>query len=128
MRRFVAILMLTIFSAPAVAEWVRIGENNRSIAYADTAIRNSGDTLIVWVLFDYKTVQESPRSGRRYLSEKAQRELDCKLEKDRVLFFTWHADQMGNGVVVYTGRKPTDWEPTSSPGSYGNAFWRFACE
>jgi hypothetical protein len=127
MRRFVAVLILAMFSAPATAEWVRIGENNRSIAYADTDIRKSGDTVVFWVLFDYKSVQESRLSGRRYLSEKAQREINCQFEKDRVLFFTWHADHMGNGVVVYTGKKPTDWEPTSSPGSYGNAFWKFAC-
>jgi hypothetical protein len=81
----------------------------------------------MWVLFDYKSIQDSPRSGRRYFSEKAQREIDFRLERERVLFFTWHAEKMGNGVVVYTGTKSTNWEPTSSPGSYANAFWEFAC-
>jgi len=32
----------------------------------------------------------------------------------------------GNGAVVYTGKKPTDWEPFS-PNSFGNASWNFAC-
>lgn len=127
MKQIFLFLVIVMLSTNASAEWVRIGENSRSIAYADTSIRRSGDTAVVWVLFDYKSIQESPRSGRRYLSEKAQHEIACKLERDRVLFFTWHADQMGNGAVVYTGKKPTDWEPTSSPGSYGKAFWKFAC-
>jgi len=127
MKRIVLALMLVMLSGNAVAEWVRIGENNRSVAYVETAIRRSGNMAVMWVLFDYKSIQESPRSGKRYLSEKAQREIDCISEQERVLFFTWHAEQMGNGAVVYTGRKTTDWEPTSSPESYANAFWNFAC-
>lgn len=127
MKQIVITLMLALLSDNVAAEWVRIDENDRSIAYADTGIRSSGDVVEVWVLFDYKTIQSSPRSGRQYFSEKAQREIDCRSERERVLFFTWHAEKMGNGVVVYTGRKATAWEPTSSPGSYANAFWKFAC-
>ncbi len=121
----IAILLALSFNASA--EWVRVGENNRSIAYVDTAVRRSGDVATYWVLFDYKTIQESPRSGRRYLSEKAQHETECQSERDRAVFFTWHAEQMGNGIVVYTGNKPTNWEPTSSPGSFANTFWKFVC-
>ena len=126
-RLFLAVLVLTLFSVSASAEWVRIGENNRSVAYIDTAIRRSGDTATYWVMFDYKAVQESARSGRRYLSEKAQRETECRSERERVVFFTWHTEQMGNGIVVYTGNKPTNWEPTSAPGSFANGFWQFIC-
>lgn len=120
-------LMIAMLSNNSMADWVRVGENNRSIAYIDTAIRRSGDTATYWVLFDYKVGQESPRSGRRYLSEKAQHETECQSERDRTVFFTWHSEHMGNGVVVYTGNKPTNWEPTSSPGSFGNYFWQFVC-
>ena len=127
MSRIMLTLIFVLLSENVAAEWVRIAENNRSVAYADTATRRSGTTVIGWVLFDYKSIQESPSSGKRYLSEKAQREIDCQAEKDRVLYFTWHADHLGDGVVVYTGRKPTGWEPTSSPGSYGNEFWKFFC-
>jgi hypothetical protein len=127
MNRLLLITLLVLSSGPAYAEWVHIGENDRSVGWADAAIRRSGDMVEIWVLFDYKSIQSSPRSGRRYFSEKAQREIDCRSERERVLFFTWHADKMGNGVVVYTGEKATDWESTTSPGSYANAFWRFAC-
>jgi hypothetical protein len=120
-------LVMTLFNSNATAEWVHIAENNRSVAYIDNAIRRSGDTATYWVMFDYKTVQQSDRSGRRYLSEKAQHETKCQSERDRAVFFTWHSEQMGNGVVVYTGSKPTNWEPTSSPGSLGNTFWKFVC-
>ena len=120
--------MLFLLLVPqAFGEWVRVAENGRSVAYVDPSIRRSGETATYWVMFDYKAVQESPRSGRRYLSEKAQHETECRSERDRAIFFTWHAEQMGNGVVVYTGSKPTNWEPTNSPGSLGNAFWKFVC-
>ena len=120
-------LALVFGSSDVLAEWVRVAENNRLVAYADTQVQKVGKSLIVWVLFDYKTVQESRLSGRRYLSEKAQREIDCAGERGRVLFFTWHANKMGDGVVVHTGGKPTAWEPSSSPQSIGNAFWKQFC-
>lgn len=126
-KSMVLAMTVVLLSKGAAAEWTRIGENNRLIAYADNAIRRSGDTTVYWVLFDYKAVQESPRSGKRYLSEKSQREIDCRSERDRVLFFTWHSDHMGDGTVVYTGNKPTNWEPTSSPNSFANTFWKFVC-
>ena len=128
MKKYVIpVMMVAFFSNTAAAEWVRVGENNRSIAYVDTAIRRSGDTATYWVLFNYKAVQESPRSGKRYLSEKSQREIDCQSERDRVLFFTWHSEKMGDGTVIYTGNSPGNWEPTSSPGSFANTFWKFVC-
>jgi len=122
-----SVMLFLLLGPQAFGAWVRVGENGRFVAYVDTPIRRSGDTATYWVLFDYKTVQESPRSGRRYLSEKAQHEIECRSERDRTIFFTWHAEHMGNGVVVYTGNRPINWEPTSSPDSIGNAFWKFVC-
>ena len=120
--------MAALLCNNAFAEWARVGENDRSTAYADaTTIHRSGNTATYWVLFDYKAVQESARSGKRYLSEKSQREIDCQSERDRAIFITWHSDQMGNGTIVYTRNKPTNWEPTSSPGSFARAFGIFVC-
>ena len=81
-------------------------DNSPWVSYVDSNVRDSGRPKIAWFLFDYKTVQESPHSGKRYLSEKAQREIDCQNERGRVLFFTWHANSKGDGVFIYTGDKP----------------------
>lgn len=107
------------------AGWLQIGENDRLVTYVDTTTRTNGNNVVAWVLFDYKSVQKTPRSGKRYSSEKAQYEIDVSAEKARVLFFTWHSARMGNGTVVYTGNKPTAWEPTSSPNSIANVLWKY---
>ena len=60
MKRLLLITLLVLSSGPAYAEWVRIGENDRSVGWADAAIRRSGDMVEVWVLFDYKSIQSSP--------------------------------------------------------------------
>lgn len=109
------------------AGWLQIAENERLVTYIDTVTRTNGSNVVTWVLFDYKLAQESPRSGRQYSSEKVQYEIDCVSEKARVLFFTWHSANMGNGTVVYTGKTPTDWEPTSSPASIASVLWKYAC-
>lgn len=109
------------------AEWAKIGENNRMLVYADTAVKRSGENATGWILFDYKTIQQSPTSGKRYLSEKDQTEVNCRAEQKRTIFFTWHADHMGDGIVVYTGTRPTEWEPTSSPASIGQSVAQYFC-
>lgn len=125
------ILLMVIFFAltgDLHAGWLQIGENDRLVTYVDTTINTNGNNVVVWVLFDYKSVQESRRSGKRYFSEKAQYELDCAAKKARILFFTWHAKRMGNGPIVYTGNKPMDWEPTSSPHSIASFLWKYTCD
>ena len=110
----------------AKSPWIKFGENERLIAYYEHSTERRGGTVVAWVLFDYKSEQESPRSGRRYLSEKGQHEVDCQGGKSRTMFVTWHAGQMGNGKVVYTGSSPMQWEP-HSPGGIGRALGAAVC-
>ena len=122
-----SLIVQILLSSNAAAEWAPIGENDRFVVYADAqTIRRSDKMAIVWVLYDYKAVQESTRSGRKYLSEKGQREVDCQDERSRTIFFTWHAGSMGDGKVVYTGTNPLNWEP-NSPESIAVNIWKFAC-
>ncbi len=118
-------VLLAGLAGGAHADWLQVGENARLVTYVDTTIRTNQGNMLVWVLFDYKAVQESPRSGKRYLSEKAQYEIDRASEKTRVLFFTWHSAGMGNGTVVHTGNKPLAWEPTSAPDSIARVLWKY---
>jgi len=127
MFQYFFVLIFVLVSCDAQARWVPVGENNRAVAYASTNPEQKGDSVITWIIYSYKETQESPRSGRKYLSEKAQYEINCSTKKSRKLFFTWHSERMGYGTVVYTGGKSTPWEPTSSPNSYVNSFEKFYC-
>ncbi len=118
-------LLFAVLAGGVQADWLQVGENPRLVTYVDTTIRTNQGSLFVWVLFDYKAVQESPRSGKRYLSEKAQYEIDRASEKARGIFFTWHSAGMGNGTVVHTGNKPLAWEPTSAPDSIASVLWKY---
>lgn len=129
MNKLIVIIATMILSCgDAAAEWIQFGENDRSVGYVDSEIRKSGEIVTLWMLSNYKTQQVSERSGRQYQSEKSQREIDCRNERSRTLFFSWHQREMGNGLVVYTGTKATNWEPTSAPGSIASALWKFACQ
>jgi len=85
------ILLLAFFFAltgDLMAGWLQIGENDRLVTY----------------------VQESPRIGKRYSSEKAQYEIDCTTEKARVLFFSKRSI---NPILA----GPADYEILAGPAS-----------
>jgi len=106
--------------------WRKFGENERLTSYVEQRQPVNTGNVIVWVLYDYKAEQQSQQSGRRYLSQKGQQEVDCTGQRSRTIFFTWHADRMGNGAVVYTGSKVLPWEP-NSPGSIAKALAAQVC-
>jgi hypothetical protein len=112
--------------ANSSAGWQKFGENDRLVAYYQPRPVPGMDTQIVWVMYDYKTEQESQRSGRRYRSQKGQQEVNCAQERTRTVFFTWHSGQMGNGPVVYTGHSALPWEP-NSPNSLAKALASVLC-
>jgi hypothetical protein len=117
---------LAIYATCASADWIRVGENDRLVTYYEPAKAGPDGTTTVWVMFDYKTEQISQRSGRRYSSQKGQQEVDCRGQRTRTVFFSWHEGRMGNGVVVYTGRQPIPWEP-NSPDSIGRIISAVVC-
>ncbi len=118
---------LATWGAVVHAKWVQFGENERLVAYYEPAPPTASRNVTVWVMYDYKTEQESPRGGKRYFSQKGQQDLDCPGQRSRTVFFTWHARRMGDGAVVYTGSKPLPWEP-NSPGSIARALASVMCE
>ena len=96
--------------------------------YADSAIRRLGDTATGWVLYDYKQMQVSQVSGKRYLTEKDQIEVNCMKEKKRAIYVYWYDGNMGEGVVVYTDNKPREWEPTSAPETVASLIASYFCK
>lgn len=99
--RYVAVpTMLAALSMDVSATWIKFGENDRLVSYYEPAKPVNSTSAVVWVMYDYKTEQESQRSGRKYFSQKGQQEVDCEMQRGRTIFFTWHAGRMGDGPVV----------------------------
>jgi hypothetical protein len=126
-RILLAVLLLTATSA--WAEWVQVSSSPASGGfdiYVDpSTIRRSGDTVKMWRLFDYKTTRTEGRY--RYLSATAQIELDCKDERERILYFTIYSGQMGTGDVIESISNSRGELAPVSPGSVGEILWKVAC-
>jgi hypothetical protein len=128
MRNAILTMLLAVVSSSAVAGWVVVGVHDTSTLYADPAtIRGAGNRVKMWALLDFKTTQQdstNPRNG--YLSEIAQFEYNCKEQRARKLYYSWHSRHMGRGKVVSSDSDPSRWKPVL-PGSGNEMFWEFAC-
>ncbi len=120
-------MLLAVVSSSAMAEWVELATTDISTFYVEpTTIRKSGNKVKMWVLENFNSVQEF--SGDKYLSQKAQDEFDYKEEQRRLLYFTWHSENMGKGEVIGKAiyKESAKWLPVL-PASIGMAYWKFAC-
>ena len=120
------LILLTVASGSAMAEWVPVGGNDRFTLYSDpTTISKSGNMVKMLRLTDFKTVQGN--TGEHYMSTKRQDEYDCVRERRRIIFVVAYSKKMGEGYVVIRAISKLDnWKPISL-GSQGEAMWEFAC-
>jgi len=121
-----AVLLITVTSA-ACAEWVLYGHNDKFGVYTDPAtMRRSGDRVKMWNMFGFNIAQVAA-AGMAYLSAKTLNEYDCKDERSRSLFFSWHSGRMGDGSIVYFhDGPPSNWRAIS-PSSVDETLWKIAC-
>ncbi len=129
MRSFFCALILTALSGAAAAAWERVGAADDGMTiYADPAtIQASGDVVKMWGLLDYKAA-EKDATGKPYLSAKLLQEFDCKGERGRTRYFSFHAGQMGAGQLAYSEvRADSEWLPARRART-GEALWKAACK
>ena len=124
------IMLLVLSSEPAYAEWVSIDSSDSFTIYVDSdslrhKLRHKGKLEKIWVLFDFKAVQDT--SGSSYISEKLLDEFDCTEEQFRILAFYSYSGPMGTREVVYSDSYPGKWGPVT-PDSVVQSLWKFACD
>lgn len=125
MRKAILMMLLVGVSSSAAAEWVVVDTSKTDVLYTDPAtIRKVGNRVTMWSLIDFKTIQSD--QGIRFMSSKTQYEYYCKKERARVLFFSWHAGNMGGGQIVYSYDEPGKWRPLP-PGGATEMLWEVAC-
>ncbi len=128
MRKTIVMMLLAVLCSCATAKWVYLGKDFTSTTYFDSdSIGKTGNMMEMRNLIDFNTAQIDPADPRkRYLSQKAHHEFDCKEERARILDFSWHFENMGKGEVGFSGSSPGKWEPLRH-GSVVEALWKVAC-
>ena len=126
MKKALLTLMFIVVSSSAMAEWVPVDSSKRGITYVDTATarRKAGNKVKIWELVDYKTVQRS--ADFQYNSAMFQTLYDCKEKRYKLLYSSFHSENMGGGVVR-TNNNPSKWELVF-PDSIVEGLWKFACK
>lgn len=125
MRKIMLMLLLTVVSNAAMAEWVRLGSTNSLTFYADpSTIRKRGNLVKMWFMDDFKDYHDSPT--KPYRSTRGQDEYDCEGEQIRGVHLTSFSESMGRGDTVNQYNDIGKWYPIA-PSSSGETMWKFAC-
>jgi hypothetical protein len=127
MRNTIEILFGAGIKAGTAVEWLKVGssvEGGGYDTYFDPAtIRSNGDTIKMWHLHDFKTMQLT--EGIAYSSSKNWVEYDSVSGQRRTLYFSWNSAPMGAGEAVYRLDQPSDWRPVV-PGSIAEQLLKVA--
>lgn len=119
-------LLLAMLSSGALATWVQVGDSLDPVYVEPGTVRRVGDRVRMWSLLDYK-IPQSPTPGVWYKSAKIQYEYDCKNEKVRQLYFSWHSGNMGRDGIVFKSATPKEvWDPIPA-GSMAQTLWALVC-
>lgn len=124
------IAVVSLCVRPLYAEWVNIDgkiENGLTVytVYLDAdSIRRTGNTVTVWVLYDYIAIQSIV--GGPWLSSKTRRQYECVEQRVRLLGYMTFTGNMGSGEAVYSNSDQSGWEPLA-PASIDRKLWEFVC-
>jgi hypothetical protein len=116
MRKAILTLLLVMVTAPAWAEWVKMGESNASVLYIDPAtISKDGHLRKVWEIRDLKQRNEIGAMSLRGLFE-----YDCKAGKSRNLSVSAHSEPMAAGKTLLSTSDPNNWNAVPSGTAVGS--------
>lgn len=148
MRSVLLILLLSLFSHSASAEWARLGMrffdgkkfsdaiyyDNKDIddkytaftVYANlSTIRRNGHKVTMRSLISVSkptTVKDT-----QYMSLESVDEYDCLARTSRSISYVYFAEPMKRGKVVLRSQRPSDWYPFE-PISFTAILFRAACK
>lgn len=125
MRTAILVMLLAGVSSSAAAAWVQVDFDGNATVYADPdTIRRAGNLVKMWNLIDYKTTRAA--AGNPYVSIRAQSEFDCKKERMRSLYLSFHSGNMSGGNTVDSVNESGNWIPVA-PGSMNETLRQIAC-
>lgn len=106
--RWIASLCLALTCGPALADWVKVSSNDKSVIYLDSAVsKRVGNNIMIWLLRDFSGPQYD--GSVNYLSSKDQIEVDCYNRRVRRIYSSNHPKSMGEGKFVSSEHGPMSW-------------------
>ena len=114
MGKAVFVMILAMVSNSVLAEWIAVDKNTTLTIYANPAtIFKNGSIVRMWGLRDFDIAQADVE-GNLYASIMIQKNYDCQKARYRISSYSYHAEKMGQGRVIYNSLKPGDWREIRS--------------
>jgi hypothetical protein len=112
---FIAIFTMFVTQSRATAEWMVVAKNKEFTTYVDrTTIHNSGDTVNIVTMYDYKNVQTNLPDKSFYISIQSQRKFDCVQDKSMMISYSLYKHNMGKGKSSSIRSKFKEWVSVSA--------------
>lgn len=111
MKKLFSLSLAMLLSTSAISEnWVKAGNNNKSMIYVDMdSIKRNGDTINFWEIIIFK-----PNAVKNIVDKTISlMEIDCTNVKNRTIYIVGYL----NGNVIASGEVSSKWNyivPTSS--------------
>ena len=114
-----------------MSEWSKVSKSKDGdmTFYVDFGtIKEKGDKVKMWNLFDHKTVQGDVE-GDRYLSTLSHSEYDCEEDTIQLLDIYWYSGNMRGGEIVSSQTNLKDETETRSilPDTIQSVLFKKAC-
>jgi hypothetical protein len=123
MRHVVLSSLLLLVAASARGEWVKVGEDDGSVVYVDTAtLVKSGDVRRAWTLNDLKLARGDNVASFRTLDD-----FNCKEGRRRTIFRVTYSGPMATGKVLDSGQPSFDKFERVYPYSPGGWQFEYVC-
>lgn len=107
-------------------DWYKIGDSAPMTHYANvSSIRLEGSIAAIWLLLDYKALQQD--SSGAIMSDEMLAEFDCKEKKTRLVATNARAGSMATGAVVSCDSTAYEWRPLR-PGTVEETAAKIACD
>ena len=121
------VLLMTLASSSAMAEWVRVHGNDKVTVYADpSTMRNRLYIARIMTLFDFRA-ENVLRDGNQYMSVIRETEFNCRENLQRMISYSIYSGKMGRGRMLDSGNEAQDWKPVSRA-NIALDMKSFACE
>ena len=129
MKKLVVLLLLLV-STNVMSEWTAVSgsADGSTTVYVDfETIKRKGNKVMMWSLFDYKTVRIYAVDNTRYLSSLSRYEYDCEEETIRALDLHWYSGNMKTGDNVFSNTNIQNQSTSIRPDTIEEVVFKIAC-